>query len=335
MASSSCPYITGANIGIKGLGFVLYKVQWQYTPLGEQSILVQYRKQGDVTWINVSTNQKVDAAGNLSHGSLIILSSAEQDTTYEVRFVNQCGSLEYIQTFLYSVNLFSDNYLLDSVLYNICGNDPVTAYSNQAFGVGATMYEDAQLSTELTGYNYIGLASGGTLYNINSGTGVVGSATAYSCRDSFKLKAMYGNNTGTICNSTIQTVYADGSVEVGIFVFTDAAMSIPLTGNDYIVFVGDLIIYTLNNATGEVTGTSGSSCTGYSNYYNYSKVISDIPDATPTKLFTPGSFGKGAIMYTDVAMTAALTTYNYISLNGVIRTINSTTGEVGCLAEEC
>ena len=116
----SCPYITGANIAVSGAGFSLYSIKWQYEPLGEQSVLVQYRVQGDVTWINVSTSLKVDAFGNILTGSLTILNSAVQNETYEVRLVNQCGSLEYIQVYTKSETLYSNSYLIDNVIYNIC-----------------------------------------------------------------------------------------------------------------------------------------------------------------------------------------------------------------------
>lgn len=335
MATTSCPYITSANIGIDGGGFKLYNIQWQYTPLGVQTVLVQYKKQVDATWINVSTNEKIDIGGNLTTGDLEILASAEQNTLYEVRLVNQCGSLEYIQQFLFSYNIFSNSFLLDNALYNICGNDPVQLYSYEAFDTGVQMYTDVQLTTELSGYLFICLASGGSIYNLDSGTGVIGSETVYACRNSIAFKALLDNNTGTVCSQNQQTIYGDTSIQVGMFLFEDAAMSVALTGFDYAVFIGSEIIYNVNNATGEVTGINGTSCTAYNNLYYYSKVLSDIPNETPAKLYTVGSFGKGAIMYTDYGMTTALTGYNYISLNGVTRTISSTTGEVGCLATEC
>ena len=59
MATTSCPYITSANIGIDGGGFKLYNIQWQYTPLGVQTVLVQYKKQVDATWINVAQMKRL------------------------------------------------------------------------------------------------------------------------------------------------------------------------------------------------------------------------------------------------------------------------------------
>lgn len=334
MASVSCPYITSANIAVSGAGFSLYGIQWQYQPLGEQSVLVQYRVQGDVTWINVSTSLKVDIFGNILVGSLEILNPAVQNETYEIRFANQCGSLEYIQTFTYSVNIFSDMFLLSYAVYNICGEDPTVLYSFEPFGAGVILYEDIQLSTPVTGYAFVSSVSTGEIYSLDSGTGEVGADTTYNCRGTITINCKISNNAATICSDTIVSVYSSEAPAIGTDLFTDIALSIPLTGFDYLVLIGDETIYTLNSATGEITGTSGV-CTAYGNFYLYSIVKEDLSGATLTQLYTSGSFGKGAIMYTDYAMTTALIGYNYISLDGSIRDISSTTGVVGCLSTNC
>lgn len=335
MATISCPYITSANIATQGNGFALFGIKWQYVPLGEQSVLVQYRVEGDVTWINVSTSLKVDANGNILVGSLTILNPAVQNTTYEIRLVNQCGSIEYIQKFTYSVNIFSDMFLLENVLYNICGINPTVLYSFEPFDTGVVMYEDIELTTPVTGYLYISNVSTGEIFALNSGTGEVGVDTTYNCNGTITISAKVDTNSTTICASNIISVYSDEVPVVGSVLYLDIALSIPLTGYDYLVLAGDITIYTLNNVTGEITGISGSDCTASGDFYLYSKVKSDIGGATLTQLFTSGSFGKGAIMYTDYGMTTVLTGYNYISLNGSIRDINSTTGVVGCLSTNC
>lgn len=330
----SCPYIVKANIAIDGLGFTLYGVTWQYTPLGEQAILVQYRVQGDITWINVSTSLKVDAGGNISVGSLNILNSAVQGETYEIRFVNQCGSLEYIQTFTFSTSIYSDYYLVDNAIYNICGNDPLVLYSKVPFGNGVEMFSDIGMTTPITGYSFISSTSEDTIYNINSGTGIVGAVTSYGCRNSISLKGKLSNVLGSVCGSSITNIYSEESPKIGIFVFTDEALSEPVLGFDYVVFVGNETIFGLDNSTGEIIAESGT-CTAFGNSYLYSIVKQDLPNATETQLFTVGGFGKGAVMFTDYAMTTPLTGYNYISLNGSIRDISSTTGLVGCLSTNC
>ena len=90
-----CPYITHANISIQGSGFVLYKVKWSQPPLGKQLVSVQYKKSIDATWLLATTNLQVDEIGNLFNSSFTILDTAELGVQYDVRLVNQCGSIEH------------------------------------------------------------------------------------------------------------------------------------------------------------------------------------------------------------------------------------------------
>ena len=71
----------------------------------------------------------------------------------------------------YSTN-FSDVCLqIDQTVYTSTGT----------FTTGDTVYTDAFLSTPLVGYNYISESLSGTIWNIDSGTGVIGSSTFTSC----------------------------------------------------------------------------------------------------------------------------------------------------------
>ena len=65
----------------------------------------------------------------------------------------------------------------------ICAAATETLYSSAPFDVGVTMYTDAGLTTLATGYQYIENGDNGELriYNMNSGTGVVGSDTGFTC----------------------------------------------------------------------------------------------------------------------------------------------------------
>ena len=64
---------------------------------------------------------------------------------------------------------------------NACPIDPTPLYwpSGVTWGTGVTMYTDAALTTPLTGMTFIQLS--GEVFNINSGTGVVGSSTGIFC----------------------------------------------------------------------------------------------------------------------------------------------------------
>lgn len=60
---------------------------------------------------------------------------------------------------------------------------------------------------------------------------------------------------------TQQTVYSPASsFQVNMFLFEDAAMTIPLTGSSFIVEVGEGRIYQLDSGTGEVTVDTGNFC---------------------------------------------------------------------------
>jgi hypothetical protein len=336
MASSTCIYyVASANISVDGLGFTLYKLTWVTTPPATQSVLVQYRKQGDVTWINVSTNLQVDIYGNIT-SPLTILTPAEAATYYEIRFVNQCGSLEYIQTFFYSAQLNAGTYLVDFGLYNICGNDSITLFSDIPFDVGAIMYTDTGLTDLAAGHLYIA-NNDGIIYAIDPVTAVVGADTGYSCNDSFETLCRLAASAGASCSATIVPLYSDEVPTIGTILYTDKALSIAATGSAYVNVINQGIIYNVNSGTGAITSIDGTSCTSNGGLYQYAPVFNDVFSADGLQLFTPGSFGRGAIMYTDYAMTTELTGQNFIAENesDIIYSISSTTGEVGCIAVEC
>lgn len=336
MASTSCIYcVSFANISIDGNGFTLYKIIWCQTPASSQSVLVQYRKQGDIAWINVNTNLSVDVYGNIS-SPLVILSSALAGTYYEVRFVNQCGSLEYIQTFFYPSQLNAGTYLVDFGLYNICGNDPITLFSDIPFAVGAIMYTDPGLTILATGHLYI-CNNNGVIYGINAITAVVGAATGYTCNDTIETLCILAGSAIATCSAAIIALYSNQIPTVGTILYTDQALSIPATGSAFVNIINQGIIYNVNSGTGAITSINGTACVANGALYQYAPVMNDVYGAAPIQLFTSGSFGKGAIMHTDYALTTALTGQNFIAENNStpLYTISNTTGEVGCIAVEC
>lgn len=333
MATISCPYITSATISLSSGSIIAYSVTWQYAPLGIQTVLFQYRKQGDVTWINASTNEKVNINGTLVDGSLIIVSSPDNITNYEIRIVNQCGSLEYIQTVYSGAGFYSNIFFIESTLYNICGAPETTLYSKFPMDTGVVMYEDAGLSTPLTGYSFIVNSSGGEIFEMNSGTGVVGASTTYKCNGNFIFQGQFGNSV-PVCANVLTTLYSDEFLRISSIIYTDKSLSEALTGYDYIAV--NNVTYNLNNATGEIVSVNGATCPN-TDYYQYSLTIDGISLVTPVQLFSAQPFDKGAKMYTDYPLTTLLTGFNYIKKQSspVIRDINATTGVVGCIATPC
>lgn len=71
---------------------------------------------------------------------------------------------------------FEGSFRLGDDTETICDEGPQTLYSSEPFGVGVIMYYDSDLVSPVTGFTLI--ESGGVIYNLNTLTGEVGSATA-------------------------------------------------------------------------------------------------------------------------------------------------------------
>ena len=71
----------------------------------------------------------------------------------------------------------------DVVTGSICSQNAAAVYtvSGAGFTTGDTIYVDASLTMPLIGYNYISEVATGTVYNINNGTGIIGTSTGNSC----------------------------------------------------------------------------------------------------------------------------------------------------------
>ena len=64
----------------------------------------------------------------------------------------------------------------------LCGATPVTRYTTDGTIVpGRTVYMDAYLTSVQQTYNYVADYLYGTIYNLNSGNGIVGTQTLYNC----------------------------------------------------------------------------------------------------------------------------------------------------------
>ena len=333
----SCPSVIQATIASSGNGFSLFSVKWAYAPLDSDVICVQYRLTGDTTWINANTKVAVDIYGNLVGGEQVIVANALPCTSYDVNIFNQCGSIAFQAVFVFPCKIYSNKYLLDNGIYNICGDSGTFLYSSEPFATGVTLYTDIGLTTTVNGYAYVTYAGAGNIFALNISTGVVGADLGFNCEGSYLIKGMLGNNSATICSGAIVDYYANSALGVGVIIYTDEARTIAATGFDFFLDVLNNIIYNVNNATGAITADSGVTCTAAGNDYQFALTQTDVSNGVITKLYTVGAFEKGAIMYTDYAMTTPLTGYNYIALpfSETIYTISKTTGEVGCIATPC
>lgn len=70
-----------------------------------------------------------------------------------------------------------------NTLGSVCSTTDLTVYTSlgSSFTSGDTVYTDTALTTPLLGYDYISELASGTVWNINSGTGIIGTSTGNTC----------------------------------------------------------------------------------------------------------------------------------------------------------
>jgi hypothetical protein len=82
----------------------------------------------------------------------------------------------------------------------------------------------------------------------------------YGITSSTSYQAKYGSNLSTICSQSAQTVYGSGVFATGTTVYSDAALTIPLTGNIYISETVSGTIWNINSSTGVIGTSTGIVC---------------------------------------------------------------------------
>ncbi|HUM53185.1 MAG TPA: hypothetical protein PK431_15270, partial [Chitinophagales bacterium] len=215
----------------------------------------------DSSYTTATSALNIFPNGNISGTTPFVISGLTAGSTYDVFVGNNCGGSGFVQQYtMPSGVLFSGSFLLDSSIYNICGNGAVTLYSSVPFGVGVTMYTDMALTILATGYTYISDVSTGAIYNLNSTTAVVGSNTLLVCNG---LSGVYklGGSTGTICSAGQVTLYTNGVFAVGGILYSDSGLSTPVTGYSYVVNTANNHIYNLNSSTGQIGSDTSLACT--------------------------------------------------------------------------
>lgn len=258
---ASCPEVAGLNIGLIAGGFGLYGLTWATTPTGSQTVYVKYKLHSATSYTTSVSALVILPNGNISGTTPYPITGLSAGNTYDVWVGNNCGGTGFIQQIeIPSSGVYSASFLLDSSIYNICGNSPVTLYSSTPFAVGVAMYTNIGLTVLATGYTLIGSVSSGLVYVLNSTTAVVGASTGIVCNG---LAGVYklGNSTATICAAGSTTLYTNGSFTVGGILYTDSGLSLPQTGYSYVVNTSNNHIYNLNSSTGVIGSDTGLSCT--------------------------------------------------------------------------
>lgn len=143
---------------------------------------------------------------------------------------------------------------------------------------------------------------------------------------------IFGNVIYTVCSNVATTLYSSSPFAIGVTMYTNPGLTIPLTGYTYIVASGGEI-YTINSSTGVVLADTGSNCsTGTPGTYILgNSTVTICGSGTGATYYTNGAFAVGGILYNDSGLTSPVTGFSYVvrGSNGHIYNLNSSTGAIG------
>lgn len=257
---ATCPDISDTSLAMSGANIGVYGLTWTTTPQAAQTVTVKYKLTSSSTWIVATNSLVILPNGNISGTTPFVIINPVAGQTYDVLLVNNCGGAGFQkQITVPTGTVYSGNYYRSNNLYTICGTTPLTLYSSAPFAAGIIMYSDIGLTTPVTGYTFI-TTNSSNIYGLNTSTGVVGTDTGSACSTGTAGSYILGNNTGTICNGTPQTLYTNGAFVVGGTLYNDSALTSPVTGYSYVVNGSTNVIYNLNSVTGAIGVSTGLSC---------------------------------------------------------------------------
>jgi hypothetical protein len=107
-------------------------------------------------------------------------------------------------------NGVAGTYILGNDSGTICSGSTTTLYTNGAFAPGKILYLDASLITPVTGSSFVVNSSNNHIYNLNSGTGSVGSDTGLTCTLNYRLNAAGGRSIDSVSGTGVPTLPATG-----------------------------------------------------------------------------------------------------------------------------
>lgn len=333
----TCPEVGDFSLAMAAANIGIYGVTWGSSTTATQTVTVQYKLSSSSTWLTATSSLAVLANGNLSGTTPFTIGGVVQGSTYDVRIINNCGGVGFTkQITVPTGTVYSGSFILDTIIYNICGNTPVTLYSAAPFGEGVVMYTDAGLTTPATGYNWIADNNNGDIYEMDSATGEVLTDTGSSCENGIAGTYILGNDTSTICAGSPETLYTNGVFAVGGTLYNDSALTSPVTGSSYVVNASNNHIYNLNTSTGQIGADTGLACGVYSSTFRIDNSSGTVCAQAPVTLYHTSGSGlqSGITMYTDIALTTPLTGYTYITGGSgatPVFNLNTATGVVGSL----
>lgn len=327
-----CPEVGGFSMAMAGSNIGIYGVTWATTPNATQIVSVRYKLSSSPTWITATNALQVLANGNINGITPFLITGVTGGQTYDVNVINNCGGVGFVsQITVPTAGIYSGDFLLDSSIYTICAQSPITLYSSSPFAPGVTMYSNPGLTVPVTGNNYIAGSTDGVIYNINTVTGIVGASTGSSCNTGTVGKYILSNSTIGICSSAFTIRYTNGAFAVGKTLYVDSALTTPQTGYAYAYHVGTNRIYNLNSSTGVIGADTGAGCTFFSSTFRRGNDLGTVCGAGTLTLYSSSPFvGVGVTLYTNSALTTPLTGYAYVvyTATGEQYLVNTTTGEV-------
>lgn len=138
-----------------------------------------------------------------------------------------------------------------------------------------------------------------------------------------------------LCGSTPVTLYSSVPFAAGITLYTNAGLTVPLTGYLYVSLNG-FNIFNINSSTGVVGADTGSACsTGTAGFYRVDNSTATICTTPQVTLYTNGAFTVGGTLYLDAALTTPITGKSYVTRVSItpalkeIFNLNSATGAIG------
>jgi hypothetical protein len=261
---STCPDISNTSLNIQSQTSIgVYGVTWASVPSATQTVTVRYRISGTTTWSTATGALSILPSGNLSGTTPYVISGLVGGTTYDVFIQNNCGGIGFIkQVSTPSTSVISGTYLRSNASYTVCGASGITLYTAIPFAPGVVVYQDAGLTIPVTGFTFIASASSGHIFGLNTITGVVGLDTGLLCSTGVSGSYIVGNSSPAVCSNAANLYFTNGPFAVGGVLYYDSALSLPVTGNLFVVNTATNQIFNLNNVTGIIGAATGANCTG-------------------------------------------------------------------------
>lgn len=325
---ATCPDVSNISLAMSGNYIGIYGLTWGFAPVANQLVTVRYKLSSSSVWITATNALNILPNGNISGTTPYVITGVTSGQTYDVQIVNNCGGAGFIKQITTPTGtIYTADYRLDNIIYNICGEDTVTLYSSQPFGAGVAMFTDIGLTTPVTGFIYITDVTG-AIYGINTSTGIVGAATGSNCTTGTGANFILGNVLYSICGLAEQVLYTNGVFATGKTLYSDSALTNPVLGYNYVVYKVDNNIYNLNSGSGVIGSATGNLCSSING------ILSVVTGLNPVTIGTANATGivkavTGTTVNVRLSMSgtdgAATMSYN---VNGITGIINNATSPV-------